>query len=213
MDATALDQTVRRFVSLGLEPPGRRPTEILEPALVAAPGRAAALADRFGLERDRPAVALMPGAEYGPAKRWPEDRFAELAGRLESAGIAVWILGSARETALGDAIVRRARGAHNLCGATELVDVIDLLAQANAAVTNDSGLMHVAAAVGTAVIALYGSTSPSYTPPLSEKASIIYMNLACSPCFERECPLEHLNCLRSISVDDVFARLSERLAG
>jgi heptosyltransferase-2 len=209
-DPVVLSQTVKRFVALGIES-GQLPAEILAPALKFDEGRAAMLADRHGLDLGKLAVAMMPGAEYGPAKRWPVEQFAELAARLDADGVEVWVLGSLSEYALGEAIVERAPAARNLCGATELTDVIDLLAAARAAVTNDSGLMHIAAAVRTRVIALYGSTTPAFTPPLSDQASIIYRALDCSPCFERSCPLGHLNCLRSISVDDVFVELSERL--
>jgi heptosyltransferase-2 len=147
----------------------------------------------------------MPGAEYGPAKRWPAPSFADLALRLIAAGCGVWVLGSAKEGAFGEAIERAAPGARNLCGATSLADVVDLLGHASVAVTNDSGLMHVAAAVDTHVIAIYGSSTPAFTPPLTERRTIFYEALTCSPCFERECPLGHLNCLRGIGAERVYA--------
>jgi heptosyltransferase-2 len=96
---------------------------------------------------------------------------------------------------------------HNLCGQTSLEDTVDLLSAARAAVTNDSGLMHVAAAAGTRVVALYGSSSPHFTPPLTPDKAILYLGLDCSPCFRRECPLGHLNCLRQISPGSVQAAL------
>ena len=118
------------------------------------------------------------------------------------------MLGSAGERPLGERICAVAGpGASNLCGQTRLEDSVDLLSAARAAVSNDSGLMHVAAAAGTRVIALYGSSSPRFTPPLTARAVIHYLDLDCSPCFQRECPLGHLNCLRGITVAAVKASL------
>jgi heptosyltransferase-2 len=150
----------------------------------------------------------MPGAAYGPAKQWPISNFAELAGLLSARGFEVWVLGSAGEHALGEQIKAGAGpgtdpatrpGVFNVCGQTSLEDTVDLLSAARAAVTNDSGLMHVAAAAGTHVVAIYGSSSPEFTPPLTVRKTILYRGLACSPCFRRECPLVHLNCLREIN--------------
>ena len=113
-----------------------------------------------------------------------------------------------REQSLGEEITGIAgKRVVNLCGSTRLEDVVDLLALAETAVTNDSGLMHIAAAVGIKMVAIYGSSTPDYTPPLSDKAEIAYLRLECSPCFERECPLKHLNCLNQITVDDVLRRV------
>jgi heptosyltransferase-2 len=116
----------------------------------------------------------------------------------------VWVLGSAGERALGDRIVELAgAGVRNLCGETRLEDAVDLLSLASAAVTNDSGLMHVAAAAGAPVIAIYGSSSPAHTPPLTSRSTVHYLGLPCSPCFRRECPLGHLRCLREISPAEI----------
>ncbi len=208
-DVARLDQTVLRFLALGLDrnddaPPERPP----EPTLAVNEGARAAVLERLGLEST--AVALMPGAEYGEAKRWPVERFADLAARLGAAGHPVWVLGSAKEHALGEALVSGAGAAgaervRNLCGETTLTEAVDLLATARVAVSNDSGLMHVAAAVGTHVVAIYGSSSPLFTPPLTPKKTILYAGLSCSPCFARECPLHHLNCLRAIDVNAVHS--------
>ena len=136
------------------------------------------------------------------------DEAAWLAKRLVKDGYAVWVFGSEKEKPLGDAIVEGLGAeAVNLCGRTRLVDAADLLSLAKCAITNDSGLMHVAAAMGVRVIAIYGSSSPEYTPPLTDKADIVYLNLECSPCFERECPLGHLNCLKQITVDTVYKHI------
>ena len=150
----------------------------------------------------------MPGAAYGPAKQWPLAHFGELARLLVARGHPVWVLGSAAERGLGEEIRRLGGGdVRNLCGETRLEDTVDLLAAARAAVTNDSGLMHVAAAAGTHVVAIYGSSSPVFTPPLTARRTVHYLSLECSPCFKRQCPLGHLRCLREITPGDVLQSL------
>jgi lipopolysaccharide heptosyltransferase II len=207
-----LDQTVKRFVALGRErdePTGPLPAE-LNPRLTVDAANVEQLRAEHGLDRDTALVALMPGAEYGPAKRWPARRYGELAARLTASGTNVLVLGSAKEQPLGEEIaaVARVSRVRNLCGRTSLVDVIDLCAVADAAISNDSGLLHVAAATGTPVIAVYGSSSPAFTPPLTDAAAIVYLELDCSPCFARECPLGHLRCLEEISVERVLSELA-----
>jgi heptosyltransferase-2 len=200
LDRRVLDQTVKRFLALGVAPGAPVPPPV-NPALRVDEANRTDLMARLGLG-GRPAVALMPGAAYGPAKQWPISNFAELAGLLSSRGHDVWVLGSAGEHALGEQI--KAGGVFNLCGRTSLEDTVDLLSAARAAVTNDSGLMHVAAAAGTHVVAIYGSSSPDFTPPLTGRKTILYRGLSCSPCFRRECPLGHLNCLREITSTHVL---------
>ncbi|HEX6260041.1 MAG TPA: lipopolysaccharide heptosyltransferase II, partial [Woeseiaceae bacterium] len=195
-DKRTLDQTVKRFLALGLGPDEALPT-VPEPALVVSASHQREVLDRLGLATDRPVVAMMPGAEYGPAKCWPLDYFRALAEMLSHDGYAVWVLGSPRDQAAGEAIAAF-DNVSNLCGRTELEDVIDLLGVCEQAVTNDSGLMHVAAAVGIRVVALYGSTSPAFTPPLTENRVVHYLAIECSPCFQRQCPLGHFRCLRDI---------------
>ena len=142
----------------------------------------------------------MPGAEYGPAKRWPAAHFGALAAALAGADADVAVLGSAKERSIGDEVVASAANARvrNLCGATTLADVVDLLAAADVAVSNDSGLLHVAAAAGAPVVAIYGSSSPKFTPPLTAAAAVVSLEIECSPCFARECPLKHLKCLNDL---------------
>jgi heptosyltransferase-2 len=198
-----LDQTVKRFVALGqprgAEPPHALPPD-LRPRLVSDPANVERLRSAHGLRRDVPFVALMPGAEYGPAKRWPAAHYGDLAAKLASADRDVVVLGSAKERAIGDDVVARAAHARvlNLCGATSLADVVDLLAIAEVAVSNDSGLLHVAAAAGAPVVAVYGSSSPQFTPPLTEAAAVVSLEIECSPCFARECPLKHFRCLNEL---------------
>ena len=205
LDKQVLDQTVKRFVSLGL------------PLEEAQTGQFAIPKPRLTIDRDnlvnlrlthalssRPAIGMMPGAEYGPAKQWPLEYFHQLAARLIKDGFEVRVLGGAKDQAAGQVIVQGLPHAHNLCGKTQLADAVDLLADCRQVVTNDSGLMHVAAAVGVRIHALYGSSSPAYTPPLTNNAVIHYLGLSCSPCFQRTCPLGHTNCLNELDVERVY---------
>jgi len=209
LDKTILKQTVQRYVALG-----RSKTESQEsapaihyPVLEVDSDNQKSLLISLELNKDRPVIAFMPGAEYGKAKCWPVENFAALAEKLVSKGAQVWLMGSAKDDAVAQQIMQAASCTyiHNLCGRTQLEDVIDLLALSAMAITNDSGLMHIAAAVDCQVVAIYGSSTPAYTPPLSDKAKIMYLGLECSPCFKRECPFGHYNCLKNISVDDVVS--------
>lgn len=206
-DPVRLDQTVKRFVALGCDDGEALPVELPRPELETRPLSVDELREKLGLTRGRDVVALMPGAEYGVAKQWPIEYYSRLAGRLAGAGFEVWVLGSAKERSLGDAIVAdgERKHVHNLCGRTTLDEAVDLLSAAAVAVTNDSGLMHVASAVGTHVVAIYGSSTPDFTPPLTKRKTVFYERLECSPCFKRTCPLHHLRCLRDICVDVVFS--------
>jgi heptosyltransferase-2 len=206
-----LDQTVKRFLALGMaagEAPFAELPAALRPRLASDARNRTRLAAEHGLgER---VVALMPGAEYGPAKRWPAAHFGALAAALASAADVI-VLGSAKERAIGDEVVAAAATARvkNLCGRTSLADVVDLLSAAELAVSNDSGLMHVAAACGTRVLAIYGSSSSAFTPPLAASARSVSLGLDCSPCFARECPLGHLRCLNELSPERVLAAIAE----
>ncbi|HWK67148.1 MAG TPA: lipopolysaccharide heptosyltransferase II [Rhizobiaceae bacterium] len=163
-----------------------------------------ALLDRHGLSGDQ-FVALMPGAEFGPAKRWPSEKYAVFARRMMEDGLQVALFGSANDKPVTGEIAGLAPGAIDLAGATRLEDAIDLIAAARLAVSNDSGLMHIAAAVGTPVVAVYGSTSPENTPPLTDRRELVWLHLDCSPCHQRICPLGHLDCLNRLDVDRVLA--------
>jgi heptosyltransferase-2 len=209
LDKNVLTQTVQRQVALGLAPDATLPPVIPQPTLRMEGVQRDWLLRILNLYTDRPIVALLPGAEYGPAKRWPVEYYAWLARRLVKDGYAIWVFGSEKEKPLGEIIVNGLGAeAVNLCGRTRLVDASDLLSLAQVAVTNDSGLMHVTAAMGVRVIAIYGSSSPDYTPPLTDKADIVYLRLECSPCFQRECPLGHTNCLKQITVEDIYRRVT-----
>jgi heptosyltransferase II len=208
LDRGVLDQTVKRFVALGLPPQEaeRGAFATPRPCLRVDADNLADLRLRLGLA-SRPAIGMMPGAEYGPAKQWPLAYFRELAARLATEGFEVRVLGGPKDTAAGEQIAEGLSGVQNLCGKTRLADAVDLLADCQQVVTNDSGLMHVAAAVGTRIQAIYGSSSPAYTPPLTDNAEIHYLGLFCSPCFKRSCPLGHTHCLVQLTPQQLLASL------
>lgn len=181
------------------------------PRLTSTPQQQRAARTALGLPLDAAPFVFCPGAEYGPAKRWPIHHYAALARKVGADGTAIWIIGSSKDREVGDAIALQSEGtALNLCGRTNLEQAIDLIAGAQAVVSNDSGLMHVAAALDRPLVALYGSSSPGYTPPLSSHATILSLGLDCSPCFKRECPLgppDTLRCLEDIPPERVHAAL------
>ncbi len=199
---------VDRFVALAEERGAPVPAASL-PLLVADAANRAAAVQALGLGGDRPVAALCVGAEFGPAKRWPAEHFAALAARFIADGLRVWLIGSPNDLPAAQAVVAAAAGLEppalvNLAGATDLGTAIDLLSLAAVVVANDSGLMHAAAAVGVPLVALFGSSSPAYTPPLSSRAEIAKIDIACSPCFKRECPLGHFRCMREIDPGAVY---------
>lgn len=209
LDKDILDQTVKRFVSLGLpRADAYPPHDIPYPVLQTDAARQAILRDTFSFAdiglRDRPLVALMPGAEYGPAKQWPLPHFHAIAQALVERGYGVLVLGGPKDETAGAQVAGELPHTLNLCGRTALADAIDLLGICEQAVSNDSGLMHVAAAVGTHVQGLYGSSSPHYTPPLTHNAQVHWLELECSPCFKRTCPLGHTDCLQKLDVARVL---------
>ncbi|WP_417527179.1 lipopolysaccharide heptosyltransferase II [Marinomonas shanghaiensis] len=211
LDKNILNQTVKRFTSLGL------PKEIAYPPLdIPPPALNVDLENQKNLYQqhnlsNRPAIALMAGAEFGPSKQWPIGYFHTLAKSAIDAGYQIWVLGGPKDAEDGDAIAKGlGEFAHNLCGKTKLVDAIDLLAAAEKAISNDSGLMHIAAAVGTEVHGIYGSTSEKFTPPLTNNKTIHNLHLECSPCFKRTCPLGHTNCQNQLTPEKVINTLNLR---
>jgi heptosyltransferase-2 len=168
-----------------------------------------ALVGELGLSSRVRVAVLMPGAEFGPSKMWPLDYFHSLARALRDKGFDIWICGSEKDRASGDRISEGlGERVRNLCGRTRLEDVADLLSVASIAITNDSGLMHVAAAVGCPVIALFGATTPAYTPPLTRRAHVFFRGIECSPCFERQCRFGHYACLNEIGPGEVVEAVS-----
>lgn len=207
LDQAALPRLVDRYAALAqpageaLQPP------VPEPRLASDPAARAATLAKLGLDPQRPAAAFAPGAEYGPAKRWPARHFAALARTLGERGWQVWLLGSGRDAEATRAIAAACEACVDLAGRTTLDEAIDLLACAARVVTNDSGLMHVAAALDRPTAAIFGSSSPDYTPPLSPNARVVSLHLSCSPCFQRVCPLGHTDCLEKLEPSRVLDAL------
>jgi len=208
LDKFRLPLSVQRYVSLGLDKSEDLP-KIPNPELQVDQQQLDKTLKLFGLKVEKPVLVLCPGAEYGPAKQWPAKQYAEVAREKYRNGWQVWLMGSENDRNIAQLIADMSGGGCiNLAGKTTLGEAVDLLSCAKYTVTNDSGLMHVAAAVGSHVVALYGSSSPGYTPPLTDKSDVIYLNLDCSPCFKKQCPLGHLDCLNNISAERVLSKLN-----
>lgn len=172
---------------------------------------------KFGLTRDKTVIGLCPGAEFGPAKQWPVEHYAAVARYAAQQGCQIWLFGSGKDKPACEEIRQLAGQEHhetifNLAGTTTLIEAVDLLAACQTVISNDSGLMHVAAAVGCHVIGIYGSTSPDYTPPLSDTVEIVSTDIECRPCFKRECPLGHLKCLRDLPPERVISIVAKALS-
>lgn len=217
LDKARYPLMIERFMALAYAPGAELPQPYPKPALrIETASRDAALA-KFGLALDRPVLALCPGAEFGESKRWPAEHYAEVAEALVRQGWQVWLFGSKKDHPVGEAIRERLipglrEESVNLAGETSLAEAIDLMSCADAVVSNDSGLMHVAAALNRPLVAVYGSTSPGFTPPLADQVEVVRLGLACSPCFDRTCRFGHYNCLRLLEPQAVIAAL-QRLDG
>lgn len=207
LDKKAMPKLVDRFAALAVPRGGlvpMPPSPVLVPDTV---NRANAMR-ALHLKTDRPVVVLCPGAEFGAAKRWPPNQFAELAAMFLRDDLQVWIVGSPNDRIAADAVLNslgeNVHKVRDLTARTDLGTAIDILSSASLVVSNDSGLMHAAAAVGVPLVALFGSSSPVFTPPLSPLAQIAKIDIACSPCFKRECPLGHFKCMRELKPSIVY---------
>ncbi|MGJ0485775.1 MAG: lipopolysaccharide heptosyltransferase II [Methylomicrobium sp.] len=205
LDKSVLTQTVQRFVALAeCSQPITAPVCPAPQLRIKAENRQQAV-DKFALQIQSKILALCPGAEYGEAKRWPATHYAELARLKRQEGWQVWMFGSPKDAPIAAQISQLSNNACiDLTGRTNLSEAVDLLSLADVVVSNDSGLMHIAAALNKKLIAIYGSSDPLFTPPLSKDARIISLNLDCSPCFKRECPLGHMHCLFNITPQQII---------
>ncbi|PKG37741.1 lipopolysaccharide heptosyltransferase II [Psychromonas sp. Urea-02u-13] len=192
-------------------------TNLPRPKLSINPEIQQATLTKFSLFRDKPILGLCPGAEFGPAKQWPVEHYANVANAMINQGHQVWLFGSVKDKETTEKIkslvdADNQSAVFNLAGETSLIEAVDLLAACKTVVSNDSGLMHVAAAVGCHVVGVYGSTSPQYTPPLAEKVDIVSTDIECRPCFKRECEFKHLKCLTKLSPQLVIDIISTKNA-
>lgn len=170
------------------------------------------LVQTFSLSLTKPIISLCPGAAFGPSKCWPADYFAAVAKAKVAEGYQVYLLGAKGDMAIAERIQQSSHHACvNLVGKTSLAQAIAALSISRAAVSNDSGLMHIACALPLPVVALFGSSSSEFTPPLSQQARVLDLDLDCRPCFQRQCPLKHHRCLRDILPEQVMAALENVL--
>ena len=211
LDEAKYPLMVERFVALGAPNESSLP-DYNVPQLASSAGDVKASRQQHQLDSLAPILALCPGAEFGAAKKWPARHYASIAQAKIEQGWQVWIFGSTNDFETGQDVIAAlpselADSCINLAGKTSLAQAIDLLAAADVVISNDSGLMHVSAAVATPLVAVYGSSSPGFTPPMGEAVEIQRLGLACSPCFKRDCPLEHLNCLEQLEPQQIMAAL------
>ena len=207
---------VQRFTALAYPERKNPPAEIPTPRLVTDAESTATAISKFCLVIDSKVLAICPGAEFGAAKQWPSEYYAELSNSMLARGWQVWLLGSANDELIAESILadidnRYLEQFQNLVGRTNLAEAIDLMSLSSTVISNDSGLMHVAAALMKPVVAIYGSTSPDFTPPLTKKVKLLTTNIECRPCFKRECPYGHLRCLTELKPELAIASLESFL--
>lgn len=211
---SSLPMTVQRFIALGL-PKGAEPrslTSIPAPKLLANQESAKAVMHELGLTLDKKVLVLCPGAEFGASKQWPAKCYAEIANHYLAQGWQIWLMGSDKDqTVCAEIDGLTGSKCHVLAGKTLLPQAVDLISKASMVVSNDSGLMHIAAALQVPLVAVYGSTDPGHTPPLSDNHSIARLGLDCSPCFKRDCPLGHLDCLNNLLPNIVLEQIESLL--
>lgn len=211
LNKTLLPKMVQRYIALGMLATGQMPDKLPMPKLNATAESLQLVLNKFAINLDQPILALCPGAAYGPAKRWPMEYFAQLAEQRIAAGWQIWFFGSQQDSSVIDNIQSQIHTKTlSFAGKINLLETIDLFSVVQAVVSNDSGLLHIAASLDKPLVAIYGSTSAKFTPPLSTKAKIVQDNtLPCRPCFKRECPLKHLNCMYSIKPAQVLSAMQE----
>lgn len=217
LDVKRYPLMVQRFNALAFPDDFRKPVPAPFPALTIDQEGLPGVLEKFGLKIEIPVLALCPGAEFGESKRWPGEHYAAVAEARIRMGWQVWLFGSQKDREGAEQIRSTLDPAlqgsvFNLCGDTSLGEAVDLMSCATAVVSNDSGLMHVAAALQRPLVAVYGSTSPQFTPPLAERVAIVRIDLDCSPCFERTCRYGHYHCLTQLAPAQVLEALESVLS-
>jgi heptosyltransferase-2 len=199
----------QRFAALGLPADAPQPATWPWPRLEIATAKLDNTVQKYGLARpQRPLLIIAPGAEFGPTKRWPARYFAEVANAKIQQGWEVWLFGSPRDQAIATEVnALTQQNCQDLTGKTSLAEAIDLLSLATLVVSNDSGLMHIAAALERPIVAVYGSTPADITPPLATRYESLYLDLPCRPCMKRECPLGHWRCMLDLKPAAVLASM------
>jgi len=212
LDKLTLPMMVQRYVSLAY--PASQSN--IAPSYPIPLMVAESVSAEFQIERsdEQSRLILCPGAEFGPAKQWPASHFAELASTHLEQGWQLLILGSEADKKISDEITKHISSKHidsvfNLCGKTALSDAIDLLGTADLVVSNDSGLMHITAALQQNLTVIYGPTSPSFTPPLAPNSHVVQLDVECGPCFQKTCPESHHKCMRDLTSDIVINQIKK----
>ncbi len=214
LDKDALPLMVQRFVALGRPSGEPLPEPLPRPHMVTDPESVAKAVRDMDLKQDKPILVICPGAEFGEAKQWPAEHYASVSADRIAEGWQVWIMGSAKDNGVAQDIQgllpEQVRAdCHDLTGRTPLAQAIDLMSLAKAVVSNDSGLMHVAAALGRPIVAMYGSTSADFTPPLADQVQLLSIDIDCRPCFKRVCPLGHKRCLVDLLPQQALSALAQ----
>ena len=214
LDKTRYPRTVDRFVALAREANAPPAETLPNPSLTVSQANQQRLIKHFQLNTQQPIIALCPGAQYSHTKQWPIEYYAKVASAMVEKGWQVWIFGTARELPLAQHLqdllpAKNKSGCHIMCGKLALLDTLDLLALSQMVLSNDSGLMHIAAALDKAVAVIYGSTSPTMTPPLCQHARELFVELDCRPCMKRQCRFGHLKCLWELHPEGVINALEQ----
>lgn len=213
LDKTALPKLIQRYAALAYAKNRVLPNNLPLPALQTSAQLVAATCEQFKVTRSKPILALCPGAAFGAAKRWPEFYYLEVALQQVQAGWQIWLFGAQADREITTYIQHELTAAgydcNNFAGQLQLPQTVALMSVVDAVITNDSGLMHVAASLAKPLLGIYGPTNQHYTPPLGANSHIISKDLACSPCMQRTCPLQHHNCMRQIAPAEVMQLLGK----
>lgn len=208
LDKKKFPKMVQRFAALAFSKKEKLPNHLPNPIFQISSSQSESTLKKYDLTKPLQLLALCPGAEFGSSKRWPPEYFAEIANEKISRDWSVWLFGSKNDSAIAEIIQAKTKNrCVNLIGKANLSEAVDLLSLATMVITNDSGLMHIAAALNRPIIAIYGSTSTAFTPPLSSQAKIIKLNLPCQPCFQKTCPLKHHHCMKQLLPNQVLSAL------
>ncbi len=201
---------IERFMALGLNPTDALPKPLPRPTLIINETTRKNTIEKYQIDLNKKILVLCPGAEFGPSKKWPANYYAQVAQHYLQQNWQVWILGSPKDQIEGSMIQQiTQQQCRDFTGKTSLSEAIDLLSLANLVISNDSGLMHIAAALNRKLVAIYGSSSPKFTPPLSDDVKIISLGIECSPCFQRVCPLKHHHCMIQLTPENILGMLNQ----